>query len=306
MAKDKNDRVAGMVFGSLIADALALGAHWIYDQKELEKTFILVEDFQKPLADSYHPGKAAGEQTHYGDQTLVLLDSIAEKGAYDEADFFEKWCKSWVGYGDYFDHATKETLANLAKGEPMESVGSDSEELGGAARIAPLLAMMQGQPLEAQIKAVRSQTALTHATHIAQDAAEFLARLTAGVLNGHEVAVALRHATSEYYEVLPVRDILRKVAETRSLEMKDAAKELGLACPAEQALPTVLALIVRYPDDLETALVENVMAGGDSAARGLALGMILGAKAGQSEIPERWIEGLQAKAQIEEFLGKLA
>lgn len=306
MAKDKKDRIAGMVYGSLIADALALGAHWVYDQDELEKTFGVVKDFRKPLADSYHAGKSAGEQTHYGDQTLVLLDSLSAKPEYDPADFFKKWRQSWEGYGDYFDHATKETLANLEKGAPSESAGSASEELGGAARIAPLLAALNGQPAEAQIKAARGQTALTHASPIAQDAAEYLTRLTIGVLNDQEVAKALRQATSEYYEVLPVRDILRKVAETRSLETKAAAEELGQACPTEQALPTVLSLLARYPDDLETALIENVMAGGDSAARGLALGMVLGARVGQSEIPPRWIEGLKAKAQVDEFLSKLA
>ncbi len=305
MAKDKNDRIAGMVYGSLIADALALGAHWIYDQDELEETFGVVKDFRKPLADSYHPTKAAGEQTHYGDQALVLLDSLSAKPEYDAEDFFKKWRKSWEGYGDYFDHATKETLANLEKGAPSESAGSDSEELGGAARIAPLLAALNGQPTDDQIKVTRTHTALTHGSVIAQDAAEYLTRLAIGVVNGQEVANAMRQATSEYYEVLPVRDILRKVAETRASETKAAAKELGLACPTEQALPTVLSLLARYPDDLETALIENVMAGGDSAARGLALGMVLGAKAGQSEIPPRWIEALKAKPLVDEFLSKL-
>jgi hypothetical protein len=29
-----SDKLAGLLYGSFIADALALGAHWIYDQEE--------------------------------------------------------------------------------------------------------------------------------------------------------------------------------------------------------------------------------------------------------------------------------
>ncbi|MGA2940205.1 MAG: ADP-ribosylglycohydrolase family protein, partial [Syntrophobacteraceae bacterium] len=45
------------------------------------------------------------------------------------------------------------------------------------------------------------------------------------------------------------------------------------------------------PLNLREALVENVMAGGDSAARGLVVGMILGAHLGFEAIPSEWLSG---------------
>ena len=57
-------------------------------------------------------------------------------------------------------------------------------------------------------------------------------------------------------------------------------KGFGQMCGIAAALPGAIHLVLTYPEDLGTALSENVMAGGDSAARGMAVGMILGAALG--------------------------
>ena len=44
------------------------------------------------------------------------------------------------------------------------------------------------------------------------------------------------------------------------------------------------------------------MAGGDNCARGLALGMLLGATNGFSSIPKNWIDNLKANMEIQDFL----
>ena len=48
-----------------------------------------------------------------------------------------------------------------------------------------------------------------------------------------------------------------------------------------------------------------MMAGGDSAARGMAVGMVLGAHLGVEAIPQEWIEGLKKREEIEELLYKI-
>ena len=65
MNHHESDKLAGLLYGSFIADALALGAHWIYDQEELRRDFGRVTDFLDPREDSYHPSKKRGQQTHY-------------------------------------------------------------------------------------------------------------------------------------------------------------------------------------------------------------------------------------------------
>jgi hypothetical protein len=80
-----------MVLASFIADSLALGVHWIYDASKIANEYGRVETFIKPKEDSYHPTKDKGEFTHYGDQQLVLLESVAAKNGFDLNDFSDRW-----------------------------------------------------------------------------------------------------------------------------------------------------------------------------------------------------------------------
>jgi pimeloyl-ACP methyl ester carboxylesterase len=55
------------------ADALCLGPHWIYDSTEIARIYSSgLTRYDAPHS-KYHPGKRAGDFTHYGDQTLALL-----------------------------------------------------------------------------------------------------------------------------------------------------------------------------------------------------------------------------------------
>jgi hypothetical protein len=59
MSLSRSDRIEGLLYGSFIADSIALGVHWVYDQGELERSYGPLTGFQAPRADSYHPKKKA-------------------------------------------------------------------------------------------------------------------------------------------------------------------------------------------------------------------------------------------------------
>ena len=128
-----------MVLASLAADSLALGVHWIYNTHVIDKKFGRVEHFLKPERPTYHPTKDRGEFTHYGDQTLILLESVAEYEGFNLSDFAERWQNFFKNYDGYVDGATKETLENLASRKSSSESGSDSDDLAGASRIASLV-----------------------------------------------------------------------------------------------------------------------------------------------------------------------
>jgi ADP-ribosylglycohydrolase len=301
-ALSARERYAGLLWGALVADSLALGAHWIYDQGVIASRFGRVTELLAPAPDGYHPGKGRGGQTHYGDQALVLLESLdACGGNFVVDDFARRWRQFWSESKAYRDHATKETLAHLEAGQGLTRAGSDSGELGGAARVVPLLVALRNEDVPTFVAAARAQTAFTHAAPEVVDAAEFIARLVLLLMRGVTIASALRMTASLPYKTLPAEKYLRQAEEVRSLPIAQALESLGLSCPLDKALPSVFAILLRE-EDLETSLIENVMAGGDSAARGLMLGLALGAAHGRRAVPERWIEPLQAKPEVEHFL----
>lgn len=178
-----SEKAKAMVLASLTGDALALGAHWEYDPTALARRHGRVTGYLDPPAGGYHSGKRAGDQTHYGDQTLVLLRSLAERGNFDLDDFARKWRERMTAYDGYIDGATRMTLKIFDFGEGPHNSGSNSTDLAGASRVAPLVCALRHN-LEALVEAVRSQTKMTHNHAQVIEAAEFFARTAWGVLGG--------------------------------------------------------------------------------------------------------------------------
>lgn len=295
------DRLKAMVLGSFVGDSLALGAHWIYDVDEIDRALGRVDRLLKPQPGSYHPTKEAGEFTHYGDQTLVLLESIATAGGFDLDHFAGKWRKLFTDYRGYFDHATKDTLKNFEAGATPMNAGSRSGDLSAAARIAPL-AYRYADHLDAFIGAARSQTAMTHNNPVILECTELLARIVHAVLKGASPASAIAQQLEGKDATDTLAGAIRNGLEDLSGPPVEAILGFGQSCGARAALPSVVYLVARYQNDLREALIENVMAGGDSAARGMAVGMILGAHLGMDAIPDDWLRGLKARDHIETLL----
>ncbi|HSM75863.1 MAG TPA: ADP-ribosylglycohydrolase family protein [Desulfobacterales bacterium] len=295
-------KARAMVMASFAADALALGGHWVYNTQVLAKKFGRLERLEAPLAKNYHGAKAAGDFTHYGDQTLVLLESIAAEGGFELSAFAEDWRAFMKTYDGYVDRATEGTLANFEAGAGPQASGSASTDLAGAVRIAPLV-YRHRDDLDALVAAARAQTAMTHNHPLVVAAAEFLARTAWAVLGGSAPVAAMQQAAAALEGAVELGQWLKAGGDSRSRETAEAIADFGQACEIEMAFPAMVHLVARYENDLKSALVENVMAGGDSAGRGMAVGLILGAWLGEAAIPGDWIDGLR---QAEKITGLLA
>jgi len=291
-------KARGMLWAAFAADALALGAHWIYDPAAIRKRFGRVEHYLAPGPDSYHSSKAAGDLTHYGDQTLVLLESLAETGGrFHLVDFAERWRRLFTDYRGYVDKATKAALQRFADGHGPETSGSSSTDLAGAGRVAPVLYAYRNEP-QGCLAAVKAQTAMTHNHPTVVEAAAYFARVTLGVLSGKHPADALETVLHEMALQEPLVSWVRHGLESASMETEAAVLDFGQSCAVDGALPSVVHLIARYADDLRESLIQNVMVGGDSAGRGLLVGMVLGAHRGFEALPREWVEGLRAGEKI--------
>jgi ADP-ribosylglycohydrolase len=287
---DFNQRRAGLLFGSFTAEALSLGVHWIYDTKVLAEKFGYVSEYHAHGPDSYHPNKKAGDQSHVGDQALRLAAFLIREKRWDKNTFIGDWVAMWPNYDDYFDQATKTTLSNIKRGVMPKKAGSESSELAGPARIAPLIAFLADEEEAVVVKAAEQQTELTHNSREALEASRFLTQASYRIMHGAGLAEAINSTAPSW--------ALNSLRSVQSLSATEAVAELGKSCSIKAALPAVIHMAFMHGDDLPKAFSENAMAGGDNCARGLALGMLLGAANGIDAIPKAWRDGLIAKKQL--------
>lgn len=299
-----NDKAKGMVLAAFIGDALALGVHWVYNTNVIDKKYGRVTDMLPPKLAAFHRGKPAGAFTHYGDQTLLLLESVAAANAFDLDRFANDWRVFFETYDGYVDKATTATQEHFKTGKTAESPGSESDDLGGPARMVPLIYRYKDDP-EVLIETVRAQTKMTHNGPDAVDTAEFFARTILAVLQGETPRVALKSVADGHFNRAPFNEWVSQGFDSEAIDSRSVIKDLGQMCEIPAAVPATIHLVVKYQEDLEAALVENLMAGGDSAARGLITGAILGAYHGIQAIPQRWLNDLRTHDHIVALLDKI-
>lgn len=291
-----------VVFASLAADALALGAHWIYDTRQIDQKIGRLDTLRAPLPTSFHKAKNRGDFTHYGDQTLVLLRSLAESGGFSLDVFARMWQELFAAdYDGYRDHATKDTLQQLSAGGSVEDVGSSSSDLAGASRIAPLVYFYQSD-IDAMEASVRQQTALTHRNPDVINSASFFARVTIAVMQGTNPIAAMQDVAHNGFDRTPLERWVDEGLRSCELATRDAIAQFGQACDVAAAFPGVVHLIAKYQDNPREGLIENVMAGGDSAARGLIAGMVFGAYSGMDAIAKEWASELNCAGDINRYI----
>jgi ADP-ribosylglycohydrolase len=292
-----NDKAKAMVLASFAADALALGVHWIYNTNVIDKKWGRVEDYIKPQRPTFHPTKELGEFTHYGDQTLVLLKSVAAGSGFDKIYFAEQWQHFFESYEGYVDGATKATIENIKAGQEPAEAGSDSDDFAGAARIAPLVYSYRND-LTKLVDNARTQTMVTHNNQEVIDSADFFGSVTFKVLKGEKPLNAIKQTLAAQFNREPYSKWVEDGIKSAEKDTRQAMLDLGQMCEIQAAFPGVIHLIAKYEDNLKEGLVENAMAGGDSAGRGLTVGMVLGAHLGIDAIPQKWLSDLKAYPEI--------
>ncbi|WP_029897140.1 ADP-ribosylglycohydrolase family protein [Desulfohalovibrio reitneri] len=289
------------VLAAFAGDSLALGAHWIYDADSIKERFGRVDEFMDPPEDSHHKNRTRGQFTHYGDQMLILLESCSRMGGFEPADFSSRWQDLMRDYDGYMDQASRKTMANLGEGAPPYEAGSDSSDLAGAARMAPLLYFIQDA--DSLAAAAKEQCRLTHNNPRVLAAAQCLAHAVCKTLEGARPREALIEAAALKPEGIDLTPFVNKGLESLEENTAQAVRRLGSHCHLEGAFPAVVHLAVKYQDRPAEALVQSVMAGGDSAARNAALGLLLGAHHGMGFLPQSWLDGMEASARIHRLLG---
>jgi ADP-ribosylglycohydrolase len=313
-----DDRLRGAVWGQFVGDAAALGSHWIYDLEELHSKFPRgVVGFEAPQEGHYHFGKKSGDQTHYGDGALVLLESIASRGGFDSRAFGEAFVRTFdpQTYAGYLDKATKGTLENFYTfrtanpGKEFDfQQGADDDHPAAASRIASLVVRYwQNSEL---LDIVRTATRVCQNNERTIAYIQFHALLLRELCRGEDVHNALDQAQNEFMAVdrkfwPEIRYKTQAALEETLNDVTEATQTFGQACPLEQSFPSALHAFLKHADDFETCVLATIRAGGDNAGRAAMLGSWLGAHLGIQAIPREWRNRLTAASRINAALDKI-
>ncbi len=292
------NRLEAALWGAFYADAYALGAHWLYDTHQISKSEFDTKRFNDPLTD-YHKGKAAGDFTHYGDQMLWLLEALAED-EFTVHGFSVKWKTKMETYEGYVDGASKHTIAALAEGKNSLACGSGSRDLSVVGRMMPLIYAYHND-MDKMMEYVKLHTVFTHMTKELVESAAYFNELILAVSMGAEIGRAIEEIALAYSDKIQkwVQEGVAK-AETESIE---AIKTLGQSCSVDGGFAAVIYLLVRF-SDFQEAMEANVLAGGDSAARGMIVGAVLGAYGGMDVLPPNY-RGMSNADAIAEYIEKI-
>ncbi len=256
----------------------------------------------------YHQGMRPGDNTLNLLCVRVLIRAMNAAGPYDPADFLRDYVAFMTApdsHNDtYAESYHRDFFANYARGLPPErcagAEGHDTASIGGLVALPPIIFATVGKRDRAAVEtALLTQLRLTHRSQKLERYAQAFGELLVGLLQEAAVPVeSLVCATAERLG-FPAATVIERIRRNRLSDLDVIGRLLSPACYIDQSLPAVLYLAARYADDFEAALIANANVGGDNCHRGAVLGAILGAALGFPAIPERWIHGLQARAELE-------
>ncbi|MES2594224.1 MAG: ADP-ribosylglycohydrolase family protein [Verrucomicrobiota bacterium] len=302
-------RLYAAIWGQFLGDAAALGTHWIYDLEDMTARYPGgIEGFELPKPGHYHDAKQSGDQTHYGDAALLLLESMAACGGdFREQDFGMRVtsffgspvCKS------YRDHATLETLEHLAAHPENFQNGANDDQPATVSRLAPVVVAYHDRTSAERLDAIRRLTLVTQNHPVAVACATAHAVLLDHLLSGASFPEAFELTRKSADVSCDGSDYFEFAHMLRELDVVTATGRFGQSCPLAQSFPSALHAAFCHHDDFTTAIMETIRAGGDNAGRAAMIGAWLGALHGMDGIPVEWLEKLRARDRIHRAIEQL-
>lgn len=286
----------------------------------------------------YHAGMQAGEHSQTGVIMLLLLRSLAEKGTYEQEDFTRRLDEEllpslsedpYSGPGGYTNHSFRQVWkARVAEGRPWSEAAGNADTSEAAERITLLAARFALAPDKAARTALDNCLLSQNDSLVAQQTVAFacvVAAMVRGEPFDEELSDKLMDLVSSgkvpFVEKSSIASVESKDAslgfaspdalllpswiaktarnvDTRIEPAWKVSEVYGMSCAVNFVLPAAYYLSARYPDDFESAVLHAVNGGGQNMSRACLAGALVGAQAGLSAIPSRFIEGLADGPEI--------
>lgn len=278
------------VMGALVADAAAMGLHWIYDPERIAEVagdasaaFIppLAANFEGTRAFFAHAARSNGDLSQYGEVLALAMGCIARSGAFDVPAYQEAYAAHFGAggtYSGYIDRPTRGTLANLAA-DVRNPSGVDDDQHPAVATLPAILARYHAAPQCEDT--LRTAIAVTNANAEAERYGMIFASCLGDILRGTPLHSALSAAAAQDAK-------LGAALDAGDMNSTDYGEITGRACHLYQGMPLAFH-ILETTQDYASAIEANIRAGGDSCGRAIIIGSLAGAAYGGQSIPLDWL-----------------
>jgi ADP-ribosyl-[dinitrogen reductase] hydrolase len=241
--------------------------------------------------------------------TVLLAESLAERGDWDVADVAGRWVQWMKTDGRGIGSTTQRALRLIERGvEPFEAgrQARDADPRGSAGngavmRCAPV-ALRYHDSVDKLIRVSTQQAAITHADERCTWGAAAVNLAICELLHGN------RHFVEEVLHRLSDR-APRALVEAIDRVPWEEQEALPIAVPGEagyvvHCIEIAFWCAVHRPS-LEEALIFLAEAGGDTDTNAAVAGALLGAREGETAIPPRWLDQMVNAAGISSLADRM-
>ena len=223
----------------------------------------------------------AGQPTDDSEMALMLARMLADSGKYDPQDA-KKAYVFWLE-SEPFDCGM--TVSSGLRGYP----NPESQANGAMMRVSPLGIFGWKHDLSKVAEWACRDAALTHPHPICQQAnALFVMAIAHAILTGCEAQVLYERILRWAEDMQVDQDLLDAVRDAAAAPPADYVQQQGWVLTA---LGNALWQLL-HAENLEDAVVDTVMRGGDTDTNAAICGTLLGAVSGRQAIPNQWLESL--------------
>jgi len=269
------ERTQGCLLGQLAGDTLgSLVEFQLPEQIRRE-----YPDGVRELTDGGTWDTIAGQPTDDSEMALLLARMLVDQGRYDPAEARKAYV-FWLDSGP-FDCGM--TVSSGLRGRP----NPESQANGAMMRISPLAIYGANHELEQVAEWARQDATLTHPHPVCQQA---------NALFAMAIAYAIRTGCGAQYLYQQIETWAKDM--NMEVSLLDAIHGAAAAPPADYihqqgwvvtAFRNALWQLLHAPN-LEEAVVDTVMRGGDTDTNAAICGALLGAVWGLNAIPAQWSE----------------
>jgi len=302
---NRSDRLAGVLIGGAVGDALGLPAEGLRPDQICRRW-----NGEWRLRFIFGHGMWSDDTEH----TFMVAQALLAESR--DADCFQRrlaWKLRWwlAGLPAGVGLATARAIIKLWIGFPRSRSGVCSAGNGPAMRSAIIGAFFANDPVRRR-KFVTAATRITHTDPRAEIAALAVAEAAAWVVNdGGNAEEFLRRLpdcgqNEEWATLCDRLTVAFGTDESVADFCRSLALERGVSGYAFHTVPVALYGWLRYPRNFKMALTRTLNCGGDTNTVGTIVGALVGASAGVDGIPKEWTTEIAEWPRTLSLMARLA